>query len=116
MPEREIDRLRRLRERQLRDRDPLAKQRRQDREIARKQQRMRQAFSLGRMWADVPRRWRGAFVGLLLGLLILLAAPSLMAAPWATCLGVGAVPFAALIGFLIGRYQDTMDEIRDHLH
>lgn len=116
MPDRETDRLRRLREQQLRDRDPLAKQRRQDREIARKQQRMKQGFSLARMWADVPRRWRGGFVGLLIGLLILLAAPSLLGDPWGTCLGAGAVPFAAVIGFLIGRYQDSMDEIRGHLH
>ncbi len=116
MPETEAERLRRLRERQLRDRDPLARQRQLDREIARKQRRMRESFSLRQMWADIPRRWRGLLLGLVVGLLLLLAAPSLVADPWGVCLGVAGLPFAALIGFLIGRYQDTMDDIRGHLH
>ncbi len=116
MPESDAERLRRLRERQLRDRDPLARQRRLDGEIARKQRRLRQSFSLGRMWAEIPHRWRGLILGLIVGLLLLLAAPSLIAAPWGTCLGAATLPFAALIGFLVGRYQDTVDDIRDHLH
>lgn len=116
MPESVVDRLRQLRDRQLRDRDPLTKQRRQDRGIARKQRQMRQSFSLSQMWRDIPHRWRGAFVGLPIGLIVLLAVPSLIEGLWGMCLGVAAMLFAALVGFLIGRYQDSMDEIRDHLH
>lgn len=113
MPEAETERLRRLGEQQLRDRDPLVRQRQRDREIARKQRRMKEPFSLSQMWAESPHRWRGLLLGLIVGLHLLLAAPPLVADPLGVCLGMAALPFAVLIGLLIGRYQDAMDEIRD---
>ncbi|HSB88826.1 MAG TPA: hypothetical protein VLD63_02250 [Anaerolineales bacterium] len=116
MPTEEQERLRRLRDRQLGARDPLAKQRRQDREIAQKQRRMRESFSFVKMWTDLPRRYRGAFVGGLIGLGILLVAPALVQGTWGLLLGVAAFPFSALIGFGIGRYEDTMEEIKKDLH
>ncbi|OGT28667.1 MAG: hypothetical protein A2Z17_00500 [Gammaproteobacteria bacterium RBG_16_66_13] len=116
MPSQEQERLRRLRDQQLRARDPLSKQRRMDKEISQKRRRMRETFSFGGMWRDLPHRLRGAFVGGLIGLGVLLVAPSLIAAPWGLCLGGFALPFAALVGFLLGRYDDSMDDIKKDLH
>jgi len=116
MPSQDQERLRRLRDQQLRARDPLTKQRRMDKEIARKQRRMREPFSFGGMWRDLPHRLRGAFVGGLIGLAVLLIAPSLIEAPWGLCLGAFALPFAALVGFLLGRYDDSMEDIKKDLH
>ncbi len=90
MPTEEQNRLRRLRDTQLGARDPLAKQRRLDREISQKQRRMRESFSFGRMWADLPHSVRSAFVGGLIGLVILLVAPALIEGTWGVCLGAFA--------------------------
>ena len=116
MPSQDQERLRRLRDQQLRARDPLSKQRRMDKEIAQKRRRMRESFSFGGMWRDLPHRLRGAFVGGLIGLGVLLIAPSLIEGSWGLCLGGFALPFAALVGFLLGRYEDTMDDIKKDLH
>lgn len=116
MPSQDSERFKRIRDRQLQARDPLTKQRKQDAEIARKQRRMQGSFSFGRMWRDIPRKWRGALVGALIGLAILFIAPTVIEGGWGTCVGTVALPFAALVGFLIGRYEDTMQDIKDHLH
>ena len=116
MPSEESERLRRLRDQQLRTRDPLNKQRRLDSEISQKRKRMQQSFSFGAMWGEIPHRWKGAITGALIGLGILVLAPSLIEGTWGLCLGGVAFPFAALVGFLIGRYEDTVDDIRENLH
>lgn len=116
MPGQESDRHRRIRDEQLRARDPLKKQRRLDREIADKRRRMSQPFSFGRMWQDLPHKWRGTFVGGLIGLGFLIGAPYFIEGMWGLCVGIGAFPFAALVGFLLGRYQDSMEDIRQNLH
>lgn len=51
----ELDRLRRLRERQLTDHDPLVKQRQFQRTTtAREKKLSKQTYSLGKMWKDIP--------------------------------------------------------------
>jgi hypothetical protein len=116
MSSQDPERVRRLRDQQLRARDPLSKQRRLDGEISQKRKRMQQSFSFGGMWKDIPHRWTSGFIGCLIGLAILLIAPSVLEGSWGICLGGAAVPFAAVVGFMIGRYEDTMEEIKKDLH
>ncbi len=116
MPSEESERLRHLRDQQLRSRDPLITQRRLDSEISQKRKRMQGFFSFGAMWRDIPHRWKGGFTGAVIGLGMLVLAPSLIEGTWGLCLGGVAFPFAALVGFLIGRYEDTVDDIRENLH
>ncbi|HET7009483.1 MAG TPA: hypothetical protein VFI11_01805 [Anaerolineales bacterium] len=116
MPSQDSERFRRIRDQQLRARDPLTKQRRMDGEIAQKRRRMQQSFSLITMWRDIPHRWRNGLVGILIGLAVLLIAPSVIEGSWGLCLGGIAVPFAGLVGFLIGRYEDAMEDIKEDLH
>jgi hypothetical protein len=116
MPSQDSERFRRIRDQQLVSRDPLKKQRREDREIAQKRRRMQQSFSFGGMWRDLPHRWRGAFSGGLVGLGLLLAASVLLEGDTGLCVGAAALPFASLVGFLIGRYEDSMEDIKEDLH
>jgi hypothetical protein len=110
---REVERLRRIRDQQLRTRDPLIKQRKLDHTIATKHRKARVSFSFGRIWGEIPHRWRGLLLGGLIGVGALLAAPSLIPGTWGTCAGVALLPFAAMLGFLIGRYEDSKEDVKD---
>jgi hypothetical protein len=110
---REAERLRRIRDQQLRSRDPLKKQRKLDHTIATKHRKAKGTFSFGKMWGEIPRRWRGLLLGALIGVGALLVAPALIPDTWGMCLGLGALPFAALLGFLIGRYEDSKQDVKD---
>lgn len=69
----EQERLKRLRERQLADRDPLVKQRQFQRSTARREKRLKkQTYTLGKMWKDIPYVWKGFSYGLILGLVVFL--------------------------------------------
>jgi hypothetical protein len=110
---REVERLRRIRDQQLRTRDPLIKQRKLDYTIAAKHRKARVGFSFGRIWGEIPHRWRGLLVGGLIGVGALLAAPALIPGTWGTCIGLAAFPFAAMLGFLFGRYEDSEQDVKD---
>jgi len=110
---REVDRLRRIRDQQLHARDPLIKQRKLDRTIASKHRRARAGFSFVTMWREIPHQWRGAVVGGLVGLAGMLIVPEVIPESWGTCLGLAAFPFAALLGFMIGRYEDAKEDVTD---
>jgi hypothetical protein len=114
-PNDDAERFRRLRDQQLHARDPLKKQRRLDQTIARKHRDSQQAFSLLQMWLEIPHKWRDLCYGALIGLGILLLVPFLLEGIWGTCLGAAAFPLCMVLGFLIGRYEDSKDEIRNLL-
>jgi len=107
------ERLQRLRDRQLASRDPQKHQRRMHGQIARRQRRSVESFSLGRIWSEIPHLWKGAFYGLTFGVLIVVLVPLVWASPWALpCSAVVAV-MSTILGLLIGRAQDTRDSLKD---
>ena len=110
---REVDRLKRIRDKQLRARDPLTKQRKLDHTIATKQRRARTTFSFGKMWQEIPHKWRGLFIGGLIGVGGLLIVPEVIPESWGMCLGLAALPFGALLGFVIGRCEDAKQDVSD---
>jgi hypothetical protein len=66
----EIERIRRIRERQLRARDPLAREREWQQNIARRQQKGKITF-----WdvlANIPAKWWGMILGALVGFVLAL--------------------------------------------
>jgi hypothetical protein len=107
------ERLRRLRDRQLISRDPQKKQRQLHGRIARKQRQSVESFSLGRMWSEIPHMWKGAFYGLTLGVLALALVPMLWVSPWALPCSAAVALMLSIMGFFIGRAQDTRDSLRD---
>jgi len=70
MPESESERLKRLHQKQLADRDPLVKQRQFQHNSAIKEKRMQKPFSLKKAWSDIPHSIRVPFYGLIFGVLV----------------------------------------------
>ena len=108
----EQERLKRLRDRQLADRDPLVKQRQFQRVSAQKERRARKSYSLAQMWADIPHAWKGAFYGLLLGTVGLIVLPTYWISPWAFPSAAATIVVFIVMGVIIGRAFDTRDEIK----
>ena len=110
----ELERLRRLRERQLTDRDPLVKQRQFQRTSAQREKRIkRQSYSLGKMWRDVPHAWKGFFYGALLGTAVLLIVPIFWISPWAIPCSAATIVVFAIFGVMLGRAVDSREKIKD---
>ena len=109
----DLERLKRIRDRQLSARDPGKKQRKIQQTITHKHRRASQPFSMGRMIAEVPKRWTGAFIGLVFGVIAVIVLPLIMDPTQGTVLGFGLMGFIALMGFLVGRARDAMDDITD---
>jgi hypothetical protein len=109
----ELERLRRLRDRQLSDRDPLVKQRKFQRESAQRERRHKKAYSLGQIWKDIPHAWKGFFYGLVLGTIVLLIVSMFWISPWAIPCSAASIVVFALFGVMIGRAIDTRENIKD---
>lgn len=110
----EQERLRRLRERQLADRDPHVKQRQFQRVSSQREKRLsKQSYSLGKMWKDIPHVWKGFFYGLIVGLVVFLAIPLFWTSPWALTVSLLALVVIILFGILVGRAIDTRENIKD---
>jgi hypothetical protein len=109
----ELERLKRLRDRQLSDRDPLVKQRKFQRESVQRERRYKKSYSLGKMWKDIPHAWKGFFYGLVLGTVVLLIVPMFWISPWAIPCSAASIVVFALFGVMIGRAIDTRENIKD---
>lgn len=110
----ELERLKRLRERQLTDRDPHVKQRQFQRTTTARERRLsKQSYSLGKMWKDVPHVWKGFFYGLVLGTLVLLILPFLWISPWAIPSAIIALVVFTIFGVVVGRAIDTRENIKN---
>jgi len=109
----ELERLKRLRQKQLQARDPLAKQRKIERKVAARRRGTREKVTFKSMITDVPYRWRGAILGAVLGIVVSVVLPSLVDASWVEWIGLLAVLALALLGFMFGRAFDSRDELRD---
>jgi hypothetical protein len=109
----EQERLKRLRERQLTDRDPLVKQRQFQRVTSQRERRAKKPYTLGRMWNDIPHLWKGFFYGSVLGTLVLLVVPLLWVSSWAVPCSAIALVIFAIFGASVGRAIDTRENIKD---
>jgi hypothetical protein len=112
----EQDRLRRLRDQQIAARDPQTGARKLHGGISRKQRRAVEAFSLGRIWREIPHIWRYAFYGFVVGVLAVAVVPMVWDSPWALTCSAGTTVFLVIIGVFIGRAADTRDSLKDLTH
>ena len=108
----EAERLRRLREQQLRTRDPHIKQRKSQREITRKY-RSRKQVTFKEMLGEIPHKWRGLFYGFVLGLITWILLTSIFKELWADLAGLLVMAFFCVMGVFIGNGFDTRDKLRD---
>ena len=111
--EQELERLKRLRERQLTDRDPHIKQRQFQRLTTQREQRYKEPYSIGKMWRDIPHAWKGFFYGALLGTTVLLVLPLFWSSSWAIPCSAGAIVLFSMFGVVLGRAIDSRENIRD---
>jgi len=111
----ELERLRRLRERQLADRDPLVKQRQFQRMSAQREQMYKEPYSIGKMWSDIPHAWKGFFYGAVLGTTVLLVLPLFWFSAWTIPCSAGAIVLFSIFGVLLGRAIDSREKIKDLL-
>jgi len=109
----ELERLKRLRQSQLADRDPLVKQRQFQRTSAQREKRTKKPYSLGKMWKDIPHAWKNFFYGLSLGTAVLLVVPTLWLSPWAIPCSAAAIVVFAIFGVILGRTIDARENIKD---
>jgi hypothetical protein len=115
MPESESERLKRLRKRQLADRDPLVKQRQFGHNSVVKEKRMRKPFSFKKAWDDIPHSIRVPFYGLMLGMLVIFILPNFWRSPYAIFAGVGVTLALIIFGFIAGNSLDLRDDIRKNV-
>lgn len=115
MPDQEQERLKRLRERQIADRDPLVKQRTLQRNYSTKARRMRKPFKLTDAWRDLPHVIRTPFYALLLGIALVLILPKLWNSHYAFWVGVLGTVIFILFGIVLGNSLDLRDSIKDQL-
>jgi Flp pilus assembly protein TadB len=109
------ERLKRLRDRQLADRDPGVKKREFQRQSVERERRAYRPLTFKEAWADIPHIWKGLFYGLILGLAGMFGVTSLWVSPWAWVVSIVLLLGFIMIGMVIGRAADARDEIRDNL-
>ncbi|MEW6404370.1 MAG: hypothetical protein AB1649_21430 [Chloroflexota bacterium] len=117
MPNQEQEKLKRLRERQLTDRDPLVKQRQFQRQGAVKERRSRarSRFSLSEAWSILPHAVKAPIYGLLLGIIVVIVLPYVWHSEWALLTGAGATLIFIIFGVITGLSLDWREEIKDNL-
>lgn len=114
MSNQEQERLRRLQERQLADRDPKVKERQFQRMTAQRERKHRnKSYSLGRAWGDIPHIWKSSFYGLLVGLLIMLVLPYFWNSSWTFIVSILVTIVTTMFGAIVGNAIDTREEIKN---
>ena len=115
MSNQEQDRLKRLREKQIADRDPLVKQRKVQQNYSVKAKRMRKPFKLTGAWKDIPHVIRTPFYGLIIGVVIIFVLPMFWNSPFAIWAALFATLLLIIFGIVLGSNLDLRDNIRDQL-
>lgn len=115
MSNQEQERLKRLREKQIADRDPLVKQRKLQQNYSVKAKRMRKPFKLTGAWRDIPHIIRTPFYALLLGIAVIFILPALWESPLAIWVALLITAFLIVFGLVLGNSLDLRDDIKDSL-
>jgi hypothetical protein len=115
MPDQESERLKRLRERQLKDRDPLAGERKFQHASSVKEKRMYKPLSFKKEWADFPHIVKIPVYCLILGIIIMVVLRILWNSPYAIYIGAGVMVFIILLGAIAGNILDYRDKIKYHI-
>jgi hypothetical protein len=109
----EVERIRRIRDRQIQMRDPQIKQNKLQKNISRRRRGRLESFDFTRIFTDLPKLITGTLIGVLLGLLALIVLPYLIQADWVDLLGLGILLVTTLMGAAFGRAIDARDSLSD---
>lgn len=111
----EQERLKRLRDRQIADRDPSVKQQKFSRESAARERRAYKPLTGKGAWSDIPHIWKGAFFGLVIGLVLMFVITYLWSSTLVFVGSIVLVVVCIFMGAMIGRATDSRDEIKYNL-
>jgi F0F1-type ATP synthase assembly protein I len=110
----ELERIRKIRDRQLQLRDPTIEEKRLQREIAKKRRSRVEKFSFGGIFGDIPKMITGTLIGMVIGILIFVILPYIFPQkPWVDIAGVAVTVIGAIFGFFFGRAIDARDALSD---
>ena len=109
----EVERIRKIRDRQLHLRDHSVETKRVQREIAKKRRRSVEKFSLGGIFGDIPKMVTGTLIGMAIGLLIFLILPYFWDSEVIDIVGIAVTVIGAIFGFFFGRAIDARDTLSD---
>ena len=109
----ERERIKRIREQQLRARDPRKAERRAVRTVTRRRRQRYQRVTFSEMIRDIPHKWRGFIFGAVLGAVLAIVLPILFEGTLVELIGFLSIVVLALVGFAIGQAFDLRDELRD---
>lgn len=110
----EVERLKALRDRQLKARDPLVKQRKIQKQVSIKYIRhANKQNPMKTIWSDLSYKWKGALYGLILGLLIFLIISNFFLDKIDVLIAAFIIPVLMVIGILFGVSFDWRDDLKD---
>jgi len=112
----EQERLKRLREQQLRARDPHVKQRKFQRRTAERERKRDKSYSLGDLWKDIPLMVQYLLGGFLLGVLVILILPLIWISPWVKIVSIGAALVIIIFSGIIGNAVAVRENLKDFTH
>ncbi len=108
----ERDRLRRLRDRQLQTRNPQRGDARLMRHVAKRRGRRQKKVTPADMVRELPHKWRGLFLGAIIGMFIWLLLYILAQGAWIDLVGLACMVVLAFLGFALGQAFDVRDELK----
>jgi hypothetical protein len=111
----EQERLKRLRDRQIADRDPSVKQQKFHRESAARERRAYKPLTARDTWSDIPHIWKGAFFGLVIGLVLMFVITYLWSSTLVFIGSLILVVVCILMGAMIGRAADSREDMKYNL-
>ena len=112
--ESEQERIKRIREQQLRARDPKAKERRETARYAQKSKKQLENQRLAKdTISSIPHMWRMGFYGLVIGFIIKIGLPFFVEGAWVTSAGWLILLITAAFGVLVGASFDWRDDLSD---
>jgi hypothetical protein len=110
----EQERLAKLRDQQIRARDPHARERKIQQKItSRRRKKIRKQSFVRDAAKDVGKKWKGLLIGALLGLLVMILLPIILDDEWTELVGFAAVPVLAILGFIFGASLDWRDNLKN---
>ena len=109
----EVERLRRLRDRQISLRDPGVKQRKVQHQVATRRRDSREPFKFSKIFTDVPKVITWTLAGLLLGIVVVIVLPYFMHTEWVTIASIAAAAVLTFFGAAFGQAIDTRNRLRD---
>lgn len=113
----ELERLKRIREQQIRARDPHAKEKKYHGTVSGKYRRKRKQVTFRGALKDelgaIPHKWRGLAIGVTLGVIVLIVLLVTVESARTPIIGVLIIVFLAIAGFFIGEAFDWRDKMSD---